>query len=65
MQKTLTFCAQIIHSSCVITGNGETLMVALVRSEGLLVDVTGLGTMPCQNGKDYCHFVSDNIYIYQ
>jgi hypothetical protein len=36
-----------------ITGNGETLMVALIRSEGLLMDVTGLGKMPCQNGKDY------------
>jgi hypothetical protein len=40
-------------------------MVALVRSEGVLMDVTGLGTLPCQNGKDYRHSVSDNIFIYK
>jgi hypothetical protein len=28
------------------------------------MDVTGLGTMPWQNGKDYWHSVSDNVYIY-
>jgi hypothetical protein len=35
-----------------ITENGGTLMVAIVRSEGLLMDVTALDTMSCQNGKD-------------
>jgi hypothetical protein len=38
-------------------------MVALVRSEGLLMDVTGLGTTPCQNGKDYWHSLSDNVCV--
>jgi hypothetical protein len=28
------------------------------------MDVTALDTMPCQNGKDFSHSVSDNIYIY-
>jgi hypothetical protein len=41
-----------------ITGNEETLMVALVRSEGLLKDVTDLGTSHIKMVK-----ITDNVYI--